>query len=90
METAVVVMTVNRASATSVKRELLPVLWVQLKSVYSLSWCRLVLIRERKHKLIIFIHTKAIDESIVIIIIITIIIIIKIIIIIIIIISPRP
>ena len=68
MKTVVVVMTVNRESATSVKHELLPVLWVQLKAVYSMPWCRLVLVRERKHKLIIFIHTKAIDQSIVIII----------------------
>ena len=29
----VVIMTVNRASAISVKHELLPVLWVQLKAV---------------------------------------------------------
>ena len=58
MKTVVVTMTVlNRASAISVKRETLPVLWVQLKAVYSTSWCNLVLIRERKQKLIIFIHT---------------------------------
>ena len=40
----------NRASAVSVKRELLPVLWVQLKAVYSMFWSRLVLARERKQK----------------------------------------
>ena len=57
-KTVVVIMIVlNRASAISIKRELLPVLWVQLKAVYSMSWCHLVLIRERKQKLIIFIHT---------------------------------
>ena len=27
-------------------------LWVQSKAVYSTSWCRLVLIRERKQELI--------------------------------------
>ena len=32
-KTVVVIMTVNRVSAISVKRELLPVLWVQLKAV---------------------------------------------------------
>ena len=32
-KTVVVIMTVNRASAISIKRELLPVLWVQLKAV---------------------------------------------------------
>ena len=38
MKTVVVTMTVQkRASAISVKRELLPVLWVQLKAVYSAS-----------------------------------------------------
>ena len=37
-ETVVVMMTVlKRAYAISVKRELLPVLWVQLKAVYSTS-----------------------------------------------------
>ena len=34
-------MTVNRVSANSVKRELLPVLLVQFKAVYSTSGCRL-------------------------------------------------
>ena len=48
-------MTVNRAPVIRVKRELLPVLWVQLKAVHSTSWCRLVLIREKGQKLIIFI-----------------------------------
>ena len=49
-KTVVVLITVNRASAISV-------LWVQLKAVCSASWCRLVLIRGKKQKLIIFIHT---------------------------------
>ena len=61
-ETVVVMMTVlKRAYAISVKRELLPILWVQLKAVYSTSRLR-ALIRGRKQKLIIFIHTKAIDQ----------------------------
>ena len=47
--------TVNRASAISLKRELLPVLWVQLKAVYSASWCRLLLNKRKKQKLNIFI-----------------------------------
>ena len=52
-------MTINRVSAINAKRKLLPVLWVQLKTVYSTSWFRLVLIREKKQKLIIFIYTLA-------------------------------
>ena len=51
----VVIMTLNRALAISV-------LWVQLKAVYSTSWCRLVLVRERNQKLIILIHTLTIDQ----------------------------
>ena len=47
----------SRVSAISVKRKLLPVLWVQLKAVYSTSWCHLVLFRERRQKVIMFIHT---------------------------------
>ena len=43
----VVIMTVDRASAISVKRELLSVLRVLLKAVYSTSWCCLALIREK-------------------------------------------
>ena len=35
----VVIMTVNRVCAST---QLLPVLWVKLKAVYSASWCRLV------------------------------------------------
>ena len=54
-QTVVAVMTVNRALAISV-------LWVQLKAVYSTSWCRLVLIRERNQKLIILIYTLMIDK----------------------------
>ena len=54
-QTIVVIMTVNRAFAISV-------LWVQLKAVYSTSWCRLVLIRERNQKLIILIYTLTIDQ----------------------------
>ena len=50
---------INRVSAISIKRKLLPVLWVQLKAVYSAPWCCLVLIRERKQKLFMFIHTRA-------------------------------
>ena len=56
-KTVVVMITVNRASAIRVKFELFPVLWIQLKAVYSTSFCRLVLIRERKQKVIIFIDT---------------------------------
>ena len=43
----VVIMTVNKASVICVERELVAVLWVQLKAVYSSSWCHLVLIREK-------------------------------------------
>ena len=50
-----VMMTVNRAFAISV-------LWVHLKAVYSISWCHLVLIRERNQKLIILIYTLTIDQ----------------------------
>ena len=63
-KTVVVIMTINRVSAISVKRKLLSVLWVQLKPVYPTSWCRLVLIRERKQKLIIFIHTSKASSAI--------------------------
>ena len=57
-ETVVVMMTVlKRAYAISIKHELLQVLWVQLKAVYSTSRSRPALIRKRKQKLIIFIHT---------------------------------
>ena len=48
-------MTVNRASAISV-------LGVQLKVIYSASWCRLVSIRETNQKLIILILTLTIDQ----------------------------
>ena len=34
-ETMVIIMTVNRTSAISVNLKLLPVLWLQLKAVYS-------------------------------------------------------
>ena len=54
-KTVVGKMTVNRTIAISV-------LWVQLKAVYSTSWCRLVLISERNQKLIILIHTLRIDQ----------------------------
>ena len=54
-KTVVVIMTVNRAVAISV-------LWVQLKAVYSTSWGRLVLIRERNQKLLILMHTLTIDQ----------------------------
>ena len=40
-------MTVNKVSATNVKCELPPVLWVRPKAVYSTSWRSLVLIREK-------------------------------------------
>ena len=59
MKTVVVIMTVNRVSAISVKRKLPAVVWVQLEAVYSTPLCRLVSIKERKQKLIIFIHTQA-------------------------------
>ena len=39
-KTVVVIMTVNRAFAISVKSEFHPVLLV--KAIYSTSWCRLV------------------------------------------------
>ena len=54
-KTVVVIMTVSRAFAISV-------LWVESKAVYSTSWCRLVLIRERNQKLIILTHTLTIDK----------------------------
>ena len=41
-KTVVAIMTENRACAIGVKRELLAVLWAQLKAVYSTSWRRLV------------------------------------------------
>ena len=51
----------ERAFAVSIKRELLPMgLKCTVKS--SLLECRLLLIRERMQKLIIFIHTKANDR----------------------------
>ena len=54
-QTVVVIMKLNRAFAISV-------LWVQLKAVYSTSWCCIVLIRERNQKLIILIYTSMIDQ----------------------------
>ena len=51
-------LTVNRTSAISVKRELLPVLWVQLKScLFNVFMPPSLDYRKRKQELIIFIHT---------------------------------
>ena len=54
-------MTANRASAISVKRELLPVLWVQLKTVYSTSLVPLSF-DQRKKAETNYLHTSAIDQ----------------------------
>ena len=51
----VLIMKVNREFAVSV-------LCVQLKAVYSTSWCHPVLIRGRNQILIILIHTLMIDQ----------------------------